>query len=166
MMLRNKKVVIRPVVIKENREKNENIQSLKLFVLFCVGIMCYVYNYESQNVGLFSNNTKVIFTNTAITTVPVKVIPKPDILFFSSNDHLVYNLSNHKQALQNVLVNLDSLPNRTQSMIFFAENVAKISRLEKNIMVLVYEFTGGKMLEPIVYYNRPIQEVVKVFVVW
>jgi len=165
MMLRNKKVVVRPVVIKENIEKNENIQSLKLFVLFCLGIMCYVYNYDNHSQTLVNNN-KVILSSTAMTTVPVKLIPKPDILFFGSNEYLVYNLSNHKQSLQNILVNLDSLTNRTQSMIFFAENVAYLSRLEKNIMVLVYEFSGGNIMEPVIYYHRPVEEIVKVFVVW
>jgi len=164
MMLRNKKVVVRPVVTKENRECNENIQEFKLFVLFLVGIMCYVYNYDNHRPTEYNN--KVIVSSNAITTIPVKVIPKPDILFFGTNEYLVYNLSNHKNTLQNVLVHLDSLSNRTQSMFFFAENIAIISQMEKNIMVLVYEYSGGNMLEPIVYYHRPILEVLKVFVVW
>jgi hypothetical protein len=166
MLLRNKKVVTRPIVIKENQ--NENIQCLKLFVLFSLGIMCYIYNYESPGVmnGSVLSVSKVVGNDTAIITVPAKVVPKPDILFFGSNEYLVYNLSNHKQVLQNILVNLDSLHNRTESMIFFAKNVAYMSRIEKNIMVLVYEFTGGRMMEPVVYYNRPTEEIVKVFVVW
>ena len=181
MLLRNNKVVTRPVVIRETKtikeNKNENMLSLKFIVLFFLGIMGYVYNYEvphHDKINISSNFSKdyevsvspIIVNLTVNTSVPIKIVPKPDILFFSSNEYLTYNLSSHKEVLQNLLFQYDDILNRTQSMIFFAEHIAKLTGLEKNILVLVYEFSGGQSMEPIVYYHRPVEEIIKVFVVW
>jgi len=181
MLLRNNKIVTRPVVIRENKtineNENKNMLSLKLFVLFFLGIMGYIYNYEVpqyNNIYIEANNSNnyevsvspIIVNLTINTSVPIKIVPKPDILFFGSNEYLTYNLSTYKEVLQNLIFQYDDISNRTQSMIFFAEHIAKLSGIEKNILVVVYEFSGGQTLDPVVYYHRPIEEIIKVFVVW
>lgn len=165
MMLRNKKVVIRPAI---NSSKYSS-QSDKFFLLFLAGLMFYVYNYENQlfnkDIVLY-NSSSVIVREEPIVNVSVRVIPKPDILFYSPNQYLADNLTDNKLVLESLLFSLETVQNRTDAMLLFAENLAYMANNEKNTLVIVREFCSGKELEPVVYYSRPVDEILETYLIW
>jgi hypothetical protein len=159
MMLRNKKVVYRPA---QARSDNHNVQNLKLLSLFIVGIMCYVYNYESNT---FTNDV-VLYNPVANITLPARIVIKPDILFYSSNGYAISNLTHNKWLLETMLFSLDTYENRKDAMLSFAESVEYLSKVNKNVLVIVREFTGAIESEPVIYYKRPTEEIIEVYLLW
>jgi len=165
MMLRNKKVVYRPA---QARYDDQRVQHFKLLSLFIVGIMCYVYNYECNH---FTND--VVLYNPVISddlqaniTLPARIVIKPDILFYSSNGYAISNLTHNKWLLETMLFSLDTYENRKDAMLSFAESVEYLSKVNKNVLVIVREFTGVIESEPVIYYKRPTEEIIEVYLVW
>ena len=165
MMLRNKKVVIRPAV----NSSEYSGQTAKFFVLFLAGLMCYVYNYENKlfntDIVLY-NSTSMIVKEEPLVNISVRVVPKPDILFYSPNQYLADNLTDNKLVLESLLFSLETVQNRTDAMLLFAENVSYMANNEKNTLVIVREFCSGKELEPVVYYSRPVDEILEAYLIW
>ena len=164
-MLRNKKVVSRPALDKSADYSGQNV---RFFLLFLAGLMCYVYNYENRLFGkdIIVYNPDVFVAEEPMANISVRVVPRPDILFYSPNQYLADNLTDNKLVLESLVFSLETIQNRTEAMLLFAENVAYMANDQKNTLVLVREFCSGHELEQVVYYSRPVEEVLEVYLVW
>ena len=159
MMLRNKKVIDRPL---SNFAPNHMSRFISAFAVcvFCNLLIASSPGFQHPALVIRSNNLN------ATTDLALKPVPKPALYVFSSNITFSNRIKNAWPFLERQYMLTDANLNRTVSNSDFARKVALVANNGKNIIVSIREFVSGLELQTVAFYSRPVMDFVEINLLW